>query len=165
VWLAVHKKGSRSGTLSYEDAVLEALCFGWIDSTAKSLDDETYGLWMARRRTKSVWSAINKRRLEVLVAEGAMTTPGLAAIETAKVNGAWSALDASDALIVPEDLDSAFAAQPSAARQHWDGFPPGVRKQILQWINAAKRPETRSKRVQETARLASENIRANQQPR
>ncbi|HEY6567497.1 MAG TPA: YdeI/OmpD-associated family protein, partial [Actinomycetota bacterium] len=136
VWLAVHKKDSRSGSLSYEDAVLEALCFGWIDSTAKSIDEDTYGLWLAPRKPKSIWSALNKARVEVLVTEGAMEPPGAAAIETAKANGAWSALDASDALIVPDDLDSAFAAQPAVARQNWDGFPPGVRKQILGWINA-----------------------------
>ena len=162
LWLAVHKKGSRSGTLSYEDAVLEALCFGWIDSTAKSLDDETYGLWMAPRKPKSMWSAVNKRRVDALVADGAMMPTGLAAIETAKANGSWSALDASDALIVPDDLAAAFAAQPPIAREHWDAFPPSAQKQTLQWINAAKRPETRSKRVEETARLASQNIRAHQ---
>ena len=89
----------------------------------------------------------------------------MAAIETAKANGSWSALDASDALIVPEDLVAAFAAQPPIAREYWDAFPPSARKQILRWINAAKRPETRSRRVERTARLASENIRANQQPR
>lgn len=161
VWLAVHKKGSRSGTLVYEDAVLEALCFGWIDSKATALDDDTYSLWMSPRKPTGVWSAINKERVVSLLGSDQMTPAGLAAIETAKANGAWEALNASDALTVPDDLLEAFAAQPSSARRNWDGFPPGVRKQILGWINAAKRPETRAKRVGETARLASENIRAN----
>jgi uncharacterized protein YdeI (YjbR/CyaY-like superfamily) len=162
LWLVIHKKGSRSGTLSYKDAVLEALCFGWIDSIANSLDEETYLLWMAPRKPKSVWSALNKERVAILIEAGSMRPPGLAAIETAKANGAWDALNDSDALIVPDDLEAAFAAQPAVARTNWDGFPPGVRKQILEWINSAKRAETRARRVQETARSASKNIRANQ---
>ncbi len=162
LWLVIHKKGSRSGTLSYEDAVLEALCFGWIDSKANSLDDETYLLWMAPRKPASGWSAINKERVDRLIEANALAPPGLAAIETAKANGSWDALNQSDAMIVPDDLEAAFAAQPAAARTNWDGFPPGVRKQILEWINTAKRAETRAKRVDETARSATENIRANQ---
>ena len=162
LWLVIHKKGSRSGTLSYEDAVLEALCFGWIDSKANSLDDETYLLWMAPRKAASGWSAINKERVDRLIEADALAPPGRAAIETAKANGSWDALNQSDAMIVPDDLEAAFAAQPAAARTNWDGFPPGVRKQILEWINMAKRAETRAKRVDETARSATKDIRANQ---
>ncbi len=142
--------------------MLEALCFGWIDSKANSLDEETYLLWMAPRRPTSGWSAINKERVATLVEAGAMAPPGLAAIETAKANGAWDALNDSDALLVPDDLEAAFTSQPPEARTNWDGFPPGVRKQILEWINSAKRAPTRAKRVDETARSASKNIRAKQ---
>jgi len=161
VWLELHKKGSRSASVTYEEAVLEALCFGWIDSKPNKLDEERYKLWMAPRKPRSVWSAINKRRVEELTAAGSMAPSGLTAVETAKANGSWKALEASDALLVSEDLSAALAAVPDA-RSNFDGFPPGVRKQILVWINSATRPGTRAKRVEETARLAGENIRANQ---
>lgn len=161
VWLELHKKGSRTGSVSYEDAVLEALCYGWIDSKANKLDEERFKLWMSPRKSRGVWSAINKRRVTELITAGLMAPPGLAAVDAAKSDGSWTSLDPSVALVIADDLATALAAAPRA-RSNFDGFPPGVRKQILQWIDAAKRPETRAKRVGETARLAGENIRANQ---
>lgn len=161
LWLVIHKQGSTKGSLDYEDAVSEALCFGWIDSKANALDDERYKLWMAPRKPRSAWSAVNKRRVESLVASGAMAPAGLAVIEAAKTDGAWTALARSDALEVPGDLLDAFHRH-DRSREYWEAFPPGVRKQILEWIYAAKRDETRSKRVEETARLAARNERANQ---
>jgi uncharacterized protein YdeI (YjbR/CyaY-like superfamily) len=161
VWLTVHKKGSTRGSLSYEEAVREALCFGWIDSTANRLDDERYLLWMARRKPRSVWSAVNKRRVEALLADGLITDAGLAVIEAAKADGSWQALERSDSLEVPDDLQAAFDRH-VGSREHWDGFPPGVRKQILEWIYSAKREETRATRVDETASLAAKSERAHQ---
>ncbi|HVF08424.1 MAG TPA: YdeI/OmpD-associated family protein [Actinomycetota bacterium] len=161
IWLVIHKKRSTTGTLGYEDAVCEALCFGWIDSTANTLDDERYKLWMAPRKAKSAWSAVNKRRIENLVSSGAMTHSGMAVIEAAKADGSWAALERSDALELPDDLVAAFHRH-GGSREHWDAFPPGVRKQILEWIYAAKRDDTRAKRVEETATLAARNERANQ---
>jgi uncharacterized protein YdeI (YjbR/CyaY-like superfamily) len=158
VWLVIHKKASRSGSLSYEDAVLEALCFGWIDSTANRLDDDTYKLWVAPRKPKGVWSAINKERVVRLIDAGLMQPAGLAAIEAAKGNGAWTALDRSDALVMPDDLAEALAANPDAAR-HFEAFPPSTKKQVYFWIENAKRPETRARRVAETATQAAENRR------
>ena len=158
VWLVIHKKGSRSGSLAYEDAVLEALCFGWIDSTANRLDDERYKLWLAPRKPKGVWSAINKERVARLTEDGLMQPAGLAAIEVAKANGAWTALDRSDALVMPEDLAEALAAEPDAAR-HFEAFPPSTKKQVYFWIENAKRPATRAKRVTETVAQAAENRR------
>ena len=108
-----------------------------------------------------MWSAINKERVERLIADGAMTEAGLAAIEVAKANGAWDQLNDSDALLVPDDLSAALDEHVDA-RRHWDAFPPSVRKQILGWINSAKREDTRAKRVEETATSAAENIRAHQ---
>ena len=130
MWLVIHKKGSTSGRLSYEDAVREAFCFGWIDATANKLDHERYRLWMAPRKPRSIWSAVNKRRVEELVAEGRMREPGAAAIEAAKANGSWNALDPSDALELPDDLLDAFDRH-DGSRANWDGFPPSARKQIL----------------------------------
>ena len=138
IWLVIHKKGSTRGTLSYEDAVLEAVCFGWIDSTSNGLDDERYKLWMAPRKAGSAWSASNKRRVKALIAEGLMTDAGLAPIEAAKADGSWQALDRSDALEEPDDLLAAFERH-RGSRAEWDAFPPGVRKQILEWIYSAKR--------------------------
>jgi uncharacterized protein YdeI (YjbR/CyaY-like superfamily) len=158
VWLVIHKKGSTSGTFTYLDAVLEALCFGWIDATANRGDEETYRLWMAPRKARSVWSAINKERVAELIEAGLMQPPGLAAIETAKANGSWSALDRSDALIMPDDLAEALASAPAAAR-HFEAFPPGTKKQVYFWIENAKRPETRARRVAETVAQAAENRR------
>jgi uncharacterized protein YdeI (YjbR/CyaY-like superfamily) len=158
IWLVIHKKGSTSGSLPYEDAVLEALCFGWIDSKPNRLDDETFKLWMAPRKPKSVWSAINKERVAGLIEAGLMQPPGLAAIETAKANGSWSTLDRSDALIMPDDLAEALAADAEAAR-HFEAFPPSTKKQVYFWIENAKRPETRTKRVGETVARAAENRR------
>jgi uncharacterized protein YdeI (YjbR/CyaY-like superfamily) len=161
VWLVIHKKGHPTGGLFYEDAVQEALCFGWIDSTANALDEHNYKLWMAPRKRRSGWSAVNKRRIERLLADGQIAPAGLAAIDAAKRDGSWAALDSSHSLTVPRDLTKAFKRYPGAAR-HFQAFPPSARRVILQWIDAAKRPETRAKRIDETAQLAQENIRANQ---
>lgn len=161
VWLVIHKKGSTRGSLSYDDAVREALCYGWIDATANKLDDERYLQWMAPRKPASMWSAPNKRRVEELVAEGRMAEPGAAAIERAKANGSWNTLDRIDALELPDDLLGAFDRH-DGSRANWEGFPPSTRKQILWWISSAKREETRARRVEETASLAARNERANQ---
>ena len=161
VRLAIGKKGASVPHVGYADAVEEALCFGWIDGRAGSLDDDAYLLLMGRRRPGSGWSAINKERIDRMTAAGLMTPAGQAVIDAAKADGSWSKLDASEALTVPRDLATAFRLYPDAKR-HFDAFPPSARKMILAWIGDAKRPETRAKRVEETARLANENVRANQ---
>jgi uncharacterized protein YdeI (YjbR/CyaY-like superfamily) len=161
IWLVSYKKATGKPTVDYEAAVEEALCFGWIDSKGGRVDDERTMLWMAPRKSGSGWSRPNKVRVERLMAAGRMASPGLAKIEAAKQDGSWTVLDASEALEVPDDLAAAFAAYPDAAR-HFDAFPPSARKMILQWITTAKRSETRAARVAETARLANENVRANQ---
>lgn len=161
VWLVTYKKATGKPRVEYEEAVEEALCFGWIDSKANTLDEERSVLWMAPRKPRTGWARTNKNRVERLIADGRMTAAGLAKIEAAKQDGSWNALDAAEALEIPPDLEKAFA-QHGAARQNFDAFPPSVRKGILTWIGSAKRPETRSKRIEETARLAAENIRANQ---
>ena len=158
--LALLRKGSTAPGVTYEEAVLEALCFGWIDSTAGRLDDDHYTVRMGRRKPTSGWSAVNKRRIERLLAEELMAPPGLAAIEAAKANGTWEQLDASHALEVPKDLAAAFRRH-AGSKRHFEAFPPSSRRMILEWIDHAKRPETRAKRVEEAARLAKDNIRAN----
>ncbi len=113
-----------------------------------------------RRKPKSPWSTINKTRVERLIAENRMTAAGLAKVEAAKKDGSWSSYDGVDTLSVPKDLTSAFATN-AAAKKYFAEFPPSSRKIILWWIACAKRPETRSKRITETVRLAAKNVRAN----
>jgi uncharacterized protein YdeI (YjbR/CyaY-like superfamily) len=147
--------------VTQEEAVEEALCFGWIDAKANRLDERRWKQWMGRRKPGGGWSAVNKRRIERLIAEGRMAPAGLAMIEAAKADGSWSKLDASHSLKVPRDLAAALRAYPNA-RPRFDTFPPSSRRAILEWIDSAKRPETRARRVGETARLAEDGIRANQ---
>ena len=114
VWLALVKKGSEAAGVTYEEGVLEALCFGWIDSTAGRIDDDHYKVWMGARKLGSGWSAVNKRRIERLIDDGAMAPAGLAAIEAAKADGTWAKLDASHSLQVPKDLAAAFRRYPGS---------------------------------------------------
>ncbi len=161
VWLVSYKKGSGKPRLEYDEAVEEALCFGWIDSKPNKLDDERSMLWFAPRKAGAGWSKINKARVEKMIEASRMTPAGLAKIEAAKRDGSWNALDAIETLEIPPDLAAALAATPNA-EQYFDAFPRSVKRAILEWIANAKKPETRAKRVEETARLAAENIRANQ---
>ncbi|HVF96055.1 MAG TPA: YdeI/OmpD-associated family protein [Flavisolibacter sp.] len=161
IWLILHKKESGKKTVSYEEAVEEALCFGWIDSKANKRDDESFYLSFARRNPKSSWSKLNKERVAKLVAQGKMTDAGLSVIESAKANGAWEALTAVDALLLPDALQKAFANN-KKAKDYFDAFPPSTRRGILEWINNAKRAETNAKRIDETVRLAERNERAAQ---
>ena len=166
VWLASYKKATGKPAITYEDAIEEALCFGWVDSTAGTIDAERSKLWFAPRRPGSGWSRPNKERIERLIAAGLMMPAGLAKIEAAQQDGSWSRLDAVEALEVPPDLAEALAAYPSA-RGHFDAFPRSAKRAILEWIVSARTAETRAKRIAETARLAEINQRANQwrQPR
>lgn len=161
VWLVSYKKAAGKPGVDYEAAVEEALCFGWIDSKGGRVDDERSMLWMAPRKPRTGWSRLNKERVERLEAAGRIEPPGMAKIAAAREDGSWTLLDSSEALEVPADLEDALAAWPDAAR-HFHAFPPSARKMILQWIGLAKKPETRAARIDRTARLASENIRANE---
>jgi uncharacterized protein YdeI (YjbR/CyaY-like superfamily) len=160
VWLVTYRKASGKARMTYDEAVEEALCWGWIDSKTRALDDERGMLWMAPRKAGTGWSAANKARVAGLLAQGRFAAPGLAKVRAAKRDGSWTLLDAVEALEVPEDLARALAASKGAA--YFDGFPRSVRKQLLEWVRCARKPETRAKRVAEIARLAAMNIRANQ---
>ena len=161
VWLISYKKAAGKPSVEYEAAVEEALCYGWVDSKPRKLDAERTMLWFAPRKPGSGWARTNKARVERLVAVGLMRPAGLAKVESAKRDGSWNRLDAVEALEIPPDLARALARHRPAA-QHFDAFPRSVKRGILEWIASAKRPETRSKRVEETARLAARNVRANQ---
>jgi len=163
-WLVRWKKASGRPHLPYAEAVEEALCFGWIDGQARPLDDRRSQLLLTPRRAGSAWSRANKQRIERLQAGGLVEAAGLAAVERAKADGSWSALDAVEDLIEPDELAAALDRD-AAARRVWDAFPRSARRAILEWIVSARRPETRARRVEETARLAAQGIRANQRPR
>ena len=161
VWLVSWKRNTGRPAVAYEDAVLEALAVGWIDSQARQVDEERSALKFTPRRATSGWARTNKARVERLVAEGRMRPSGQAAIDAAKANGTWTMLDDVEKLVVPGDLATAFELHPGA-RMQWDGFPPSARRQILLWIVQAKRPETRRARIAETAEKAGRGERARQ---
>lgn len=167
VWAVTRKRGSlQPGDefVSARDLNEECLCFGWIDSRPAKVDEHRSALLCTPRKPKSGWSKVNKDRLEPLLAAGLVAPRGLVVIDVAKADGSWSKLDQVDLLAEPPDLVEAFAVF-DQARIHWDAFPPSARRGILEWILSAKRAETRAARVAETARLAAQNVRANQWPR
>ncbi len=161
VWLVVCKKATGKPRVDYDESVEEALCFGWVDSKPNTLDAERSMRWFAPRKPGTGWSRPNKQRVERLTAAGLMHPAGLAKVEAAKADRSWTALDAVEDGIVPEDLARALAAYPLAT-QHFTAFPRSVRRGIHEWIASARKPETRAARVAETARLADHNERANQ---
>jgi uncharacterized protein YdeI (YjbR/CyaY-like superfamily) len=160
-WLVTFKKDTGLPRVEYDEAVEEALCFGWVDSKANKLDEQRSLLWFAPRKPRTGWSKPNKERVERMLAAGLMAPAGLAKIEAAKADGSWSKLDAVEALEIPPDLAEALASYPSAAA-NFDAFPRSARRGILEWLVNARKPETRAQRVAETARLAEDNVRANQ---
>lgn len=145
-WLVRPRPGNKDIYVGYEDSILQALCFGWIDGPVRSFDEHIGGLWFAPRRPSSGWAATNKARVARLEAEGLLAPAGIRAIEVAKANGSWEVLDGPEAGIEPDDLKAALDAQPEA-RAGWGAFPTSARKMGLTQIAMAKRPETRAKRI------------------
>jgi uncharacterized protein YdeI (YjbR/CyaY-like superfamily) len=158
VWLIYHKQKSATPSLTWSQAVDEALCFGWIDSRAQPLDDERYRQFFSRRKPGSGWSKINKAKVERLIAAGLMAPAGFASIETAKQNGAWTLLDDVEELRLPADLAQALQARPLAAR-YFESLSRTDRRNLLQWLVLAKRPATRQKRMVEIVDLAAQQLK------
>jgi uncharacterized protein YdeI (YjbR/CyaY-like superfamily) len=159
VWLVQWKRHTGKPAMSYEEAVTEALAWGWVDSTAGTVDADRAKLWYAPRRPTSGWSRPNKQRVERLVAEGRMQPAGQRCIDVARQNGAWTLLDDVENLVVPADLAEALDAR-LGARAQWDGFPRSPRRAMLEWLVQAKRPETRARRITEIADKAERGERA-----
>ena len=161
VWLIQYKKNAGVATISWSEAVDEALCFGWIDSIKKTLDENRSIQFFCKRKPNSTWSKVNKAKIEQLMANGLMAPAGLAIIETAKKNGSWTILDEVEELLIPHDLETACKAMPGAL-DYFHGLSRSVRKQLLQWLVLAKRPETRQKRIAEIATLAAQKQKPKQ---
>jgi uncharacterized protein YdeI (YjbR/CyaY-like superfamily) len=156
VWLIYFKKSSKTPTLSYSDAVDEALCFGWIDSTRKSLGADQFTQFFCRRKPQSGWSKVNKQKVNDLINQGLMTQAGFDCIEQAKQNGSWTILDEVEELIVPRDLDFTLTAH-AGAKDFFLSLSKSTRKQMLQWLVLAKRPQTRQNRIDQIAAASAEN--------
>jgi uncharacterized protein YdeI (YjbR/CyaY-like superfamily) len=158
-WLVTWRPRTGHAYLDYEAAVEEALRFGWVDSTGGHFDDDRGKLYFAPRKSRSVWAATNKARIERLIADGRMEPAGLAAIDRAKANGSWETLDSVERLEVPDDLAAALEAHPPAAA-NFTAFPPSARKMLLAWVAMARRPETRATRITQIVEAAARNERA-----
>lgn len=161
VWLVTFKKHCGDRHVPYDDAVDEAIAHGWIDGVPRKLDADRSMTLMAPRRSGSAWSRINKARVERLTQQGRMHAVGLAVVAQAQQDGSWTFLDDVEDLIQPDDLKAALARHPGAA-DAFGGFPRWSQRAILEWIKTAKRPDTRARRVAETAIKAAQGLRANQ---
>ncbi len=157
VWLVYYKKNSDKTRVDYADAVEEALCFGWIDSTHRPRNEESSMQSFMPRKEKSNWSRLNKQRVEKLEKEGLMTEAGRRSIEIAKANGSWTVLDDVEDMVIPEELEKAFAKN-KTAKKNFDAMSMSVRKQFLYRLNNTKTPETRKQRVADIIRLTKANL-------
>ena len=159
IYLIFYKVDHHKASMRWEEAVKVALCFGWIDSTVKSLGDGKRRQYFCKRKPKSVWSALNKRYIIELIMENLIHESGHSAIEIAKKNGAWTALDNVEKGIIPKDLQTAFNKQ-QTAYTNYKNFAPSYKKSYLYWLNQAKREETRLKRISKIIELCSKNIKS-----
>jgi uncharacterized protein YdeI (YjbR/CyaY-like superfamily) len=159
VGLVIYHKDSGTPSVRYQEAIEHALCYGWIDSQARKLDDDSFRLRFTPRNPHSTWSRVNRQRAARMIELGLMTEHGQALIDLAKANGTWQALPDDEGLAVPEDLRESLDRH-ERARNNFQRFPPSSKRLILEWIAKAKRPETRRRRIDQTVSLAAENVRA-----
>ncbi len=161
VWLLFHKKNSKKDSISWSEAVEEALCFGWIDSKRKTIDEYSYRQYFSIRKPKSTWSKVNKEKVIDLTEKGLMTKSGLQCIEIAKQNGSWTILDDIEQLIIPNDLKEALTSKRSAL-DYFEKLSKSSKKLLLYWVSSAKRPETRIKRISEISERAEKGLKPKQ---
>ncbi|MFA6001949.1 MAG: YdeI/OmpD-associated family protein [Thermoleophilia bacterium] len=158
IWLAYYKKHTGKSSVQYEEAVEEALCFGWIDSQVNAIDDERYMQHYTPRRRSSIWSQSNKERVHRLLVEGRMTEYGMAAVLEAQKGGNWETLTDVDNLVVPDDLSEALSAN-EKAEAFFNRINASDQKAYLFWITSAKQEETRKKRIKMTVKQLAKNKR------
>ena len=158
VWLIFHTKKSNVPSLSWSDAVDEALCFGWIDSTRKKINDISFMQFFSKRKPKSNWSKINKEKVQQLIDSKRMTKQGYESVEIAKQNGYWTILDEIEEVIIPEDLEIAFKKY-NGSKDYFLSLSKSTRKVILSWIILVGKQETRQKRIEEVVESATLNLK------
>jgi uncharacterized protein YdeI (YjbR/CyaY-like superfamily) len=156
IWLVYYKKHTGRPTIPYDDAVEEALCFGWIDSIVKRIDDDKYAQKFTPRKPRSNWSELNKKRVRKLVAEGRVTEAGLARIDAAILSKGAEPKEKSAELTVPQYFKDALAAN-QKARSNFDRLAPSYQRLYVGWVAAAKREETRNRRMKEAVELLAAN--------
>ncbi len=157
IWMVYYKKHTKKESIGYSEAVEEALCFGWIDSVIKSIDHEKYKQKYTPRRKNSIWSQVNKDRVEKLIKESKMTLHGLLKVDDAKKNGEWDkAYSLKLKTEIPEDLKSELQKN-EIAWQNFINFTESSQTLFKFWLSRAKRTETREKRIKEIVKLASQN--------
>lgn len=156
VYLVFYKVSSNKPSMRWEEAVKVALCYGWIDSTVKKLDEERRQQYFTPRKTKSVWSKLNKTYIDELTKAKLMQPSGKAIVKIAKSNGSWDALNNVDNEIIPPNLQKAFTKNPIAFT-NYKNFAPSYRRGYLYWLYAAKRETTQQKRIEEIIRLCKLN--------
>lgn len=159
VWLSSWRPAADKPVCPYPDAVEEAICFGWIDSTVNVLDERRTLQLMTPRRPRSGWTRLNRQRAADMESAGLMTDAGRRAIEVAQGNGWWTLSDTVEDLVEPDDLADALGANP-AARAHWNDFPPSARKAMLWWVVSAAKQQTRARRVEAIVERAAHGERA-----
>lgn len=160
VWLIIYHKNSNNQSVYYDEAVEEAICFGWIDSIAHKRDEVSKYQFFAQRKPKSNWSKANRERAVKMIQLGLMTPSGQKLIDQAKATGTWDALVDVQNSVIPDDLQK-HLNNDKKALNNFLAFPPSSKRIILEWILNAKKEETRRKRIEETVRLAADNIKAN----
>lgn len=158
VWLVYYKKKSEIESITWREAVDEALCFGWIDSKRISIDKDISHQFFSKRKPKSTWSKINKNKVLELIEKGLMTEAGLKCIEIAKQNGSWTILDEVEELIIPKDLESEFDKKP-ISKDFFYSSSRSFKKMILYWLVSAKTTDTRQKRIAEIIESAEQNLK------
>lgn len=161
IWLVYYKTKSNVPSISYNHAVDEALCFGWIDSTKKTLDEDRFMQFFCKRKPKSGWSKINKAKVQQLTEDGLMAPAGYESVATAQQNGSWAIFDEAETLQMPADLEQGLQSLPGSM-DFFLSLSKSVRKAILQWLVLAKRAETRQKRILEIAELAAQRKKPKQ---
>lgn len=161
VWLVCFKSFTKIATVNWTEAVEEALCFGWIDSTRRTIDSDTYAQYFSKRKAKSNWSRINKDKVKALIDQGLMQEAGYQSIEVAKENGSWTILDEVEALVIPEDLQEELSKN-DGAMEYFESLSKSNKKILLHWVVSAKKTETRQKRILEIAISANENMKPKQ---
>lgn len=153
VWLVYYKTSANVDSVSWSEAVEEALCFGWIDSTKKTIDHERYMQYFSRRKPSSTWSKINKEKVARLIQNNFMTQAGFDSIDTARQNGTWYLMDDIENGVIPEDLKRALDTNENALA-FFQSQSKSIQKGMLHWVVTARRPETRKKRIVEIVRSA-----------